>query len=56
MADIQTIMKAQAELAYTEERLRQIHDNREKDGYDPHEYEVLTKKRAQLLAVLNRRS
>ncbi len=56
MADMQTIMKAQAELAYTEERIRQIHDNRSAQGYDPHEYEVLMKKREQLLAVLNRRS
>ncbi len=55
MADMQTIMKAQAELSYVNERLQQIHQNRPEQGYDKHEYEVLMQRKAQLLAILNRR-
>ncbi|MCY0851532.1 MAG: hypothetical protein OWQ34_02205 [Thermoplasma acidophilum] len=55
MADMQTIMKAQAELSYINERLQQIHQNRPEQGYDKHEYEVLMQRKAQLLAILNRR-
>ncbi|WP_010916444.1 hypothetical protein [Thermoplasma volcanium] len=55
MADLQAIMKAQAELSYINERLRQIHDNRSTQGFDKHEYDVLTERKKQLLAILNRR-
>ncbi len=55
MADMQAIMKAQAELAYINERLQQIHQNRPQQGFDKHEYEVLMQRKAQLLALLNRR-
>ncbi|WP_201796906.1 hypothetical protein [Thermoplasma sp. Kam2015] len=55
MADMQAIIKAQAELSYINERLQQIHQNRPQQGFDKHEYEVLMQRKAQLLALLNRR-
>lgn len=51
--DMQKRMKAQAELAYTRERLVQIRANMESQGFNKVEYENLEKKKKELVDQLS---
>lgn len=52
--DFQKKMKIEAELAFTEERLVQIRNNLETQGYSKYEYDNLKKKRQELLEMLSK--
>lgn len=51
--DMQKRMKAQAELAYTSERLIQIKVNMESQGFNKYEYDNLVKRKKELEEQLN---
>ena len=50
--DFQKKMKIEAELAYTTERLVQIRNNLETQGYSKYEYDNLVRKKQELLDML----
>ncbi|MHB8361731.1 MAG: hypothetical protein ACYDAO_09590 [Thermoplasmataceae archaeon] len=51
--DIQMRMKKQAELAYIKERLEQIKQNSEEQGFSKYEYEKLNKRKNEILTSMN---
>ena len=51
--DIQMKMKKQAELAYIKERIEQIKQNMNEQGYNKYEYDKLIKRKDDILKTMN---
>jgi uncharacterized protein YcgL (UPF0745 family) len=51
--DIQMKMKKQAELAYIKERIEQIKQNMNEQGFNKYEYEKLIKRKDDILKTMN---
>ncbi|MHB1493192.1 MAG: hypothetical protein ACYCSG_00155 [Thermoplasmataceae archaeon] len=51
--DIQMRMKKQAELAYVKERIEQIKQNMNEQGFNKYEYDKLIKKKEEIMNAMN---